>query len=112
MQELDAAPFGMVALETAVGQVATHLIQRGVIDWAKAFAKLSTHPARLLGIDAGTLREGAPADLVLIDPARRWTVDAPAMQTKAYNTPLHGRELTGQVVATLVGGQCLYRSSL
>jgi dihydroorotase len=69
------------------------------------FAKLSTNPAVLLGIDGGSLRIGAPADIVLIAPDRTWTVDAPAMKTKAYNTPLHGSQLTGQVVATFVDGE-------
>lgn len=107
MQELDVVPFGMVALETTVGQVVTHLIRRGVFDWSAFFAKLSTNPASLLGIDAGTLRVGAPADLVLIDPEKRWIVDAPAMKTKAYNTPLHGTELIGQVAMTFVDGRLL-----
>ena len=105
MQELDAAPFGMVALETTLGQAVTYLIQPGVIDWSGLFAKLSWNPAKLLAIDAGTLLPGKPADFVLIDPARRWIVDAPAMKTKAYNTPLHGTELTGQVVASFVDGE-------
>ena len=105
MQELDAAPFGMVALETTLGQAVTHLIEPGVIDWSGLFAKLSWNPAKLLGIDAGTLLKGKPADFVLIDPVRRWTVDAPAMMTKAYNTPLHGTELTGQVIASFVQGE-------
>ncbi len=105
MQELDAAPFGMVSLETTLGQVVTHLIQPGILDWLGLFAKLSWNPAKLLGIPAGTLSKGKPADFVLIDPDCRWTVDAPAMQTKAYNTPLHGTELTGRVVASFVDGE-------
>jgi dihydroorotase len=104
MQELDIAPFGMVALETAVGQVVTHLVKKGVIDWSGFFSKLSTNPAALLGIDAGTLRVGAPADIVLIRPDKAWIVDAPAMKTKAYNTPLNATELIGQVAATFVDG--------
>jgi dihydroorotase len=104
MQELDVAPFGMVALETVVGQVITHIINKGVLDWLGFFSRLSTNPAALLGIDAGTLRVGAPADLVLIRPHKSWIVDAPAMKTKAYNTPLHATELTGQVAATFVDG--------
>ncbi len=68
MQELDAAPFGMVALETAVGQAITYLIEPGVLDWIQFFAKLSWNPAKLLKIHAGTLRTGEKADLVLINP--------------------------------------------
>lgn len=105
MQELDVAPFGMVALETTLGQAVTHLVMPGVLDWLGLFAKLSWNPAKLLGIKAGTLGAGKPADFVLIDPDLRWTVDAPVMKTKAYNTPLHGTELTGQVVASFVDGE-------
>jgi dihydroorotase len=108
MQELDVVPFGMVALETAVGQVITYLVKTGVINWTGFFGKLSTNPAALLGINAGTLRTGAAADIVLIDPVKCWTVDARSMKTKAYNTPLHQRELTGQVVMTFVDGRKLY----
>ncbi len=105
MQELDAVPFGMVSLETVLGQVVTHLVGPKILDWIGVFAKLSYNPARLLGVEGGGLEIGRPADLVLIDPTRRWIVDAPAMKTKAYNTPLHGLELTGLVVATFVEGQ-------
>jgi dihydroorotase len=105
MQELDAAPFGMVALETTLGQAATYLIEPGILDWLSLFAKLSWNPAKLLGIPAGSLATGKAADFVLIDPVRKWTVDAPAMKTKAYNTPLHGTELTGLVVASFVDGE-------
>lgn len=109
MQELDAAPFGMVSLETTLGQVVTHLIRPGVLDWSAAFAKLSLNPAKLLGIDAGSLAPGKPADLVLIDPDQSWTVDAPAMKTKAYNTPLQGTELHGMVIASFVDGERRYK---
>lgn len=105
MQELDAAPFGMVSLETTLGQVVTHLIRPGVLDWMEAFAKLSWNPAKLLGIEAGTLSTGKPADFILVDPETSWTVDAPAMKTKAYNTPLHGTELNGQVLYSFVDGE-------
>lgn len=108
MQELDAVPFGMVALETAVGQAITYLIHTGVVDWTQFFAKMSWNPAKLLKINAGTLAKGQKADLVFIDPNVRWTVDAPAMQTKAYNTPLHGTELTGRAIATMVDGRVRY----
>jgi len=104
MQELDAVPFGMVGLETAIGQVVTHVIEPGLLDWIGVFQKFSSRPAALLQIPGGSLSVGETADLVLINPTDKWTVDAPKMMTKAYNTPLHGTELTGRAVATFVGG--------
>jgi len=104
MQELDAVPFGMVGLETAIGQVVTHVIEPGLLDWIGVFQKFSSRPAALLQIPGGSLSVGETADLVLINPTDKWTVDAPKMMTKAYNTPLHRTELTGRAVATFVGG--------
>ena len=111
MQELDAAPFGMVGLETAVGQVVTHVVQPGLLDWIGVFQKMSSRPASLLKIPGGSLAIGQPADLVLINPIERWTVDAPRMMTKAYNTPLHRTELTGRAVATFVNGMLKFQSA-
>jgi hypothetical protein len=68
MLELDRAPFGMVALETTLGLVVTKLIEPGHLDWMSALAKMTINPARVLGIDKGTLRIGADADIVIIDP--------------------------------------------
>src|SRR6185312_7833795 len=75
MRELDQAPFGIVGLETALGLVITRLIEPGHLDWMTALAKLTINPARILGINKGTLVVGADADLTIIDPDVRWTVD-------------------------------------
>ena len=75
MQELDQAPFGIVGLETSLGLVITRLIEPGHLDWPTAIRKMSLNPARILGLDKGTLRIGADADVTIIDPKVRWTVD-------------------------------------
>ena len=106
MRELDRAPFGMVGLETALALIVTRLIQPGHLDWMTALAKLSTNPARVLGIDKGTLKVGADADAIVIDPEARWTVDPARFRSKSVNTPLAGWELQGRVVQVLVDGQC------
>ena len=105
MLEIDAAPFGMIALETALSQVITHIIRPGVLTWCDAIAKMSLHPARLIDVPGGTLQTNAPADLVIVDPNRKWKVDATALQSKSYNTPLDGTELYGLVLATFVEGR-------
>jgi dihydroorotase len=96
----------MVALETTLGLIVTKLIEPGHLDWMTALAKLTVNPARVLGIDKGTLRIGADADVVIIDPQASWTVDPSQFRSKSINTPLRGWTLRGRVVQTLVGGQC------
>ncbi len=105
MQELDRAPFGIVGLETALGLVITHLIRPGILDWPTALAKMTIHPARILGIDKGTLNVGADADVTVIDPDVRWTVDPAKFRSKSSNTPFAGWELTGRADTVIVRGE-------
>ncbi len=105
MQELDAAPFGMISLETMLPLVITELIRPGHLDWPAALAKMTINPARILGIDKGTLQTGADADVTIIDPDVVWTVDPKAFRSKSSNTPLGGRELTGRAKHVIVGGK-------
>jgi dihydroorotase len=109
MQELDRAPFGMVGLETALGLVVTNLIQPGHLDWPQALAKLTVNPARILGIDKGTLAIGADADVTLIDPDVTWTVDTADFHSKSSNCPFVGRELTGRAETVIVGGRIKFQ---
>ena len=105
MRELDLAPFGMVSLETTLALVITHLINPGHLDWPTALAKLTINPARLLGLPKGTLAIGADADLVIIDPAAKWTVEPKKFKSKSTNTPLAGKELYGRAERVIVGGE-------
>jgi dihydroorotase len=109
MLELDRAPFGILGLETAVGLAVTRLIVPGRIGWPRLIEAMSTLPARILGIDRGTLRPGAVADVTLIDADRTWQVDVEAFQSKSVNSPFHGWTLQGRAVATIVGGRVKYR---
>ncbi len=104
MLELDLAPFGMVALETTLGFVVTKLIEPGHLDWISALAKMTIHPARVLGIDRGTLQMGTVADIAIIDPHASWTVDPTEFRSKSINTPLAGWTLRGRAVQTIVAG--------
>lgn len=104
MQELDAAPFGMTSLDTALSQVITHLIHPKKLSWKRAIECLSTAPARVLGIEAGTLRVGSPADLVVIDPNIDWTVTPSALNSISRNTPLLTQELRGRARDVWVDG--------
>jgi len=105
MRELDQAPFGIVGLETLLGLVVTKLIEPGHLDWPDAIRKMSLNPARILGIPKGTLQLGADADVTLIDPKARWTVDPEKFRSKSTNTPYAGWELTGRAEMVIVGGK-------
>ncbi|MBN1395124.1 MAG: dihydroorotase [Pirellulales bacterium] len=109
LQDIDRAPFGIVGLETALGLVITKLIVPGRLDWPTAIGKMSLNPARILGLDKGTLRVGAAADVTIIDPSARWTVDPREFRSKSANTPFAGWELTGRADAVIVGGRVKFR---
>jgi dihydroorotase len=109
MLELDRAPFGILGLETAVGLSVTRLVATGRIGWPRLIEAMSTLPARILGINRGTLRPGAVADITLIDPERSWQVDVGSFQSKSVNSPFHGWTLRGRAVATIVGGRIKHR---
>ena len=109
--EYDAAPFGMIGLETSLGLVLTELVAAGVLSLSDVIARMSTHPRRILGLEGGILRKGAPADLTLIDPQARWTVDRKTFRSRSRNTPFDGWELTGRAEATIVGGRIVFQRS-
>ncbi len=104
MQELDAAPFGVTSLDTCLSLVITTLIQTRKIDWMRAIDCLSTQPARVIGIEAGSLAIGKPADVVAIDPEMRWTVEPQQLYSRSRNTPLLGQTLQGRARMVWVGG--------
>jgi dihydroorotase len=105
-QEFLYAPPGMLGLETALGLTMTELVAPGHVDLSRAVELLSTAPARILGMDGqGSLAEGRPANLVVFDPAARWTVEPDRFQSPSRNTPFAGRELTGKVVHTFFRGK-------
>ena len=108
----DRAPFGIVGLETAVGLTLTHLVAPGVLSLTDAMAKLTAIPARIVGLPGGTLKEGASADVAVIDPDLEWTVDPAQFRSKSKNTPFAGWRLKGKAVATILGGRMTYRDGI
>ena len=108
MRELDLAPFGVIGLETLVPIVATHLVDPGHLSWPEAIRKLTINPARLLGIPKGTLRPGADADVTLIDPTARWTINPSQFRSRSRNCPFAGWEVRGRAHTVIVCGEVRY----
>jgi len=77
---------------------------------AQTLARVTSAPARILGVDAGRIAPGAPADLVLFDPQAPYRVSAQALKSQGKNTPFLGLELAGRVRATLVAGRVVYEA--
>ena len=103
-RELDQAPNGIIGLETFLGLSVTQLVLPGHLTWPAMLEKMTINPANVLGINRGTLQTGRPADVTLIDPHKKWTVDLNQLKSKSRNTPFDGWELTGKAVATIVAG--------
>ena len=101
------APSGFPGLETSVGVLFTELYHTGKIDLKTLIGKMTAEPAKIFGLNAGTLSVDAPADITIIDPELAWTVDAKNFYTKGTHSPFIGRELKGRVVATIVHGNLM-----
>ncbi|MDX8407363.1 MAG: dihydroorotase, partial [Mariprofundaceae bacterium] len=104
---LSCAAFGIVGLETML-PVSLDLVRDNVITMSDLIAKMTCNPAQLLGLQSGTLSEGAEADICIFDAHRRWTLDRAKLFSKSRNTPWHGKELTGRVTSTIKGGSVVF----
>ncbi len=104
MRELEQAPNGIIGLETLLPVCIKALIEPGVLTWPQMIRKMTINPARVLGIDRGTLRPGAVADVTVIDPAAEWTIDPEQFRSKSRNCPFAGWKVRGRADDVLVGG--------
>jgi dihydroorotase len=108
--EFDAAPFGIVGLETELGLFLDLLVHKHrKIDIVRLIEMYTVEPARLLKLGAGTLSIGAEADITLIDPKMGWTVDVAKFQSGSRNSPFDGWKLKGRAVRTIVGGKTVWK---
>jgi dihydroorotase len=105
--EFTAAPPGVIGLETAL-PVTLELVRGGDLAPLEWVRRLSSNPARILGRPGGSLAVGAPADVAVIDPERRWVYDPAKGFSKSRNSPWAGRELQGRALVTIVGGVLVY----
>src|SRR5262249_18350024 len=104
MRELDHAPGGIIGLETLLPICIRSLIEPGYLTWPQLLEKLTINPARVLGIDRGTLKPGATADVTIIDPAAEWTIDPDHFRSKSKNCPYAGWKVRGRATAVIVNG--------
>ena len=110
--EFALAPFGMISLECALGLFAKALVATGLIDWPMLIARMTTGPAEVIRSDRpplGTLQPGATADVTIIDPRKRWTVNVSRFHSLSRNCPYDGWRLKGRAVATIVEGKVVHR---
>lgn len=105
---IEASPFGIVGLETAVSLLLDRLVQRGHLTLDRFVALWSTNPARILGLETkGRIAPGADADLTLLDLDRPIVVDSRSFRSQSRNTPFDGWTLQGAPVRTIVGGRLI-----
>ena len=109
MVEFDRAPFGIVGLETAVPIVFDRLVHTGLITLRRMIELLSLNPAGIINVAGGTLAAGARADITVLAPDMKVTVNAQSLKSKSKNTPFDGWQLRGGVAATIVGGRLVYQ---
>ncbi len=106
------APSGFPGLETALGVLLTDLVHTGKIPLETLIERMTYGPARVFKLNAGTLSEGAPADVTVIDPDLQWTVDVNKFYTRGRHSPFNGRQLKGKAVLTVVDGKIVMKDGV
>jgi dihydroorotase len=105
--EFEYAANGISGLETSLS-LSLNLISSKTLNWPELIAKMSLNPARILNLPKGTLKEGADADITVIDPLLKWTVDVQAFRSRGKNSPFNGRQMQGKAILTIIGGEIKY----
>jgi dihydroorotase len=108
-REFDDAPNGILGLETALGLAISELVDTRLLTLPELISRMSTQPAQVFNLPGGTLAVGAPADVVVFDPTRQWTVQPETFFSKSRNTPFAGRTLRGQADYTVVRGRVVFQ---
>ena len=106
--EFERAEFGVIGLETELAVGITELIHPGILSWPELLFKMSVNPARILGLDRGTLTVGACADIVIVDAEKEWLVEKNQLVSKSKNSAFLNKKLKGVVEYTLLSGKITY----
>jgi dihydroorotase len=108
--EFLAAPFGIASLECALSLYIKALIEPGILDWPGLIELMTVRPARIMGVDKGTLGRGKQADITIIDPKAEYKIDVSAFRSKSRNCPYHGWTVTSRVEKTIVAGEIRFET--
>lgn len=108
--EYNLAAFGISGIETSFSLSYTYLVKAGVLTLEQLADRMSTAPARILGLEGGALAEGAVADIMLADLNAKYVIDSKDFVSKGKNTPFNGTEVYGKVCCTIVDGDVKYRA--
>lgn len=108
--EYNLAAFGISGIETSFALSYTYLVKSGVMSLCELMDRMSSSPAKILGLEGGTIEEGAPADLVIADLAEKYVIDPAKFLSKGKNTPFKGFEVYGAIKYTLVDGAIKYKA--
>ncbi len=106
-KKITEAPSGIIGLETALSLGIEELVEKGCLTMAELLEKMTCNPAALYQLPAGSMEEGAPADLVIFDKAKKWTADK--FVSKSSNSPFLGKTMTGKVCYTICNGSIVYQ---
>jgi dihydroorotase len=107
--EFQNAPFGIIGLECALPLYVKALVEPGHIGWPKLIELMTIAGARIAKLNKGTLSIGADADVTIIDPNARWTIDKKLFKGKSLNCPFDGWEVLGRATHAIVGGEVKWR---
>lgn len=107
--EFERAEFGAIGLETELAAGITELVNSGILTWTELAEKFTTNPAKILGLDKGSLGKGKDADLIIVDPEKEWILKKEDIRSKSKNSPFIGRKLKGVVEYTILGGKVVYQ---
>lgn len=110
-REFDNTPFGIIGLETMLSVTLQYLVEPGHLTLEQAIEKMTSAPAKILGLPTGTLKVGAPADVTIFDAKANWKLEKSKLASKSKNTPYDGHEMIGQVVTTIVEGKVVFGGS-
>ncbi len=110
--EFALAANGISGLETTLGIVISELVETKELSLLDAVSKLTINPAMIIGLNKGQIKQGADADLTIVDLNKEWTVDASKFVSKGKNTPFDGWKLKGKVIHTIVGGKFIVKDSV
>ncbi len=108
--EFLAAPFGIASLECELALFIKALIEPGILDWPGLIELMTVKPARIIGVDKGTLGAGKQADVTIIDPDAEYEIDVTQFRSKSRNCPYHGWKVKGKVEKTIVGGEIRFET--